>query len=66
MAPRRGGKKVKKCKALYAYEAQSSAEFDMQEDDVFVLISLGSGDGWAEVEKDGERRSVPANYIEEV
>lgn len=66
VAPRRGAKKVKQVKALYPYTAQSDAEFDMDEGDRFVLVSMGTGDGWAEVEKNGETRSVPANYIQEV
>lgn len=66
VAPRRGAKKIKYCEALYAYTAQSEAEFDMQEGDRFELISMGSGDGWADVAKGGETRSVPANYIQEL
>lgn len=38
----------------------------MEEGERFVLISMGLGDGWAEVEKSGVQRSVPANYIQEV
>ena len=68
VAPKRGGKKVRYCEALYAYEAQSEAEFGMEEGDRFILISMGSGDGWADVERmgSGERGNVPANYIQEV
>lgn len=66
VAPKRGAKKVKYVEALYAYEAQSEAEFDMAEGERFILISMGSGDGWADVERGGETRSVPANYIKEV
>ena len=66
VAPRRGAKKVKYCEALYAYTAQTDAEFDMSEGEKFILISMGAGDGWADVEKNGETRSVPANYIQEV
>ncbi|RVX68758.1 hypothetical protein B0A52_07644 [Exophiala mesophila] len=66
VAPRRGAKKVKYAEALYAYTAQSDAEFDMVEGEKFILVSMGSGDGWADVEKNGEVRSVPANYIQEV
>ncbi|RMD44623.1 hypothetical protein DV735_g544, partial [Chaetothyriales sp. CBS 134920] len=68
VAPRRGAKKVKYCEALYAYEAQSELEFSMEEGDRFILISMGDGDGWADVEKmgTGERGNVPANYIQEV
>ena len=66
VAPRRGAKKVKYAEALYDYTAQSDAEFDMVEGERFILISMGTGDGWADVEKNGETRSVPANYIQEV
>ncbi|OAL27455.1 hypothetical protein AYO20_09807 [Fonsecaea nubica] len=66
VAPRRGAKKVKYVEALYPYTAQSDAEFDMAEGERFILISMGTGDGWADVEKNGETRSVPANYIQEV
>lgn len=66
VAPRRGARKVKYCEALYAYTARSDAEFDMLEGDRFELISMGSGDGWADVAKDGKTKSVPANYIKEL
>ena len=66
VAPRRGAKKVKHAEALYDYTAQSDAEFSMVEGERFVLVSMGNGDGWAEVEKSGETKSVPANYIQEV
>ena len=65
VAPKRGAKKVKYAEALYSYTAQSDAEFDMAEGEKFILVSMGSGDGWADVEKNGETRSVPANYIQE-
>lgn len=66
MAPRRGAKKVKYAEALYAYTAQSDAEFDMEEGEKFILISMGSGDGWADVERNGEKKIVPAAYIQEI
>ena len=66
VAPRRGAREVKYCQALYAYTAQSDAEFDMQEGERFELKSLGSGDGWADVARGGETKSVPANYIQEL
>ena len=66
VAPRRGAKKVKHVEALYDYTAQSDAEFSMTEGERFVLVSIGGDDGWAEVEKSGETKSVPANYIQEV
>ena len=66
VAPKRGAKKLKYVEALYPYTAQSDAEFDMTEGERFILVSMGSGDGWADVEKDGEKRSVPAAYIQEV
>lgn len=66
VAPRRGAKKVKYAEALYPYTAQSDAEFDMEEGEKFILISMGTGDGWADVEKNGEKRIVPAAYIQEI
>ncbi|KAK5944384.1 Protein BZZ1 [Knufia obscura] len=66
VAPRRGAKKVKYAEALYPYTAQSDAEFDMEEGEKFILVSMGTGDGWADVEKNGEKRIVPAAYIQEV
>lgn len=66
VAPRRGAKKVKYAEALYAYTAQSDAEFDMEEGEKFILVSMGTGDGWADVEKNGEKRIVPAAYIQEI
>ena len=59
---------MKYCEAIYSYEAQSEAEFSMEEGDRFILISMGTGDGWADVEQlaGGERGNVPANYIREV
>lgn len=65
VAPRRGAKKVKYVQAIYPYTAQSDAEFDMEEGEKFVLLSMGNGDGWADVEKNGEKRIVPASYIQE-
>ena len=66
VAPRRGAKKIKYCEALYAYTAQTDGEFDMQEGERFELISMGCGDGWADVAKGAETKSVPANYIKEL
>lgn len=66
VGPRRGAKKIKYCEALYSYTAQSDAEFDMQEGEHFELVSMGSGDGWADVARGGETKSVPANYIQEL
>ena len=66
VAPRRGAKKLQHVEALYDYTAQTDAEFSMAEGDRFVLITRDTGDGWAEVEKGGVTKSVPANYIQEV
>lgn len=52
--------------ALYDYTAQSEAEHSMVEGERFVLINKDAGDGWADVERGGVVRSVPANYIQEV
>lgn len=66
VAPKRGAKKLKYVEALYDYTAQSDAEHSMAEGERFVLINMDAGDGWADVEKDGVTRSVPANYIQQV
>lgn len=66
VAPRRGAKKLKYAEALYDYEARTDAEWSMSEGDRFVLVTRDGGDGWAEVEKGGQVKSVPANYIQEV
>lgn len=66
MAPRRGAKKLQYVEALYDYEARTDAEWSMSEGDRFVLINRDSGDGWAEVERGGQVKSVPANYIREI
>lgn len=66
VAPKRGAKKLKYVEALYDYTAQSDAEHSMAEGERFVLIKEDPGDGWAEVEKGGLTRSVPANYVQVV
>ncbi|KAB5535073.1 hypothetical protein GE09DRAFT_972532 [Coniochaeta sp. 2T2.1] len=66
VAPRRGAKKLKYAEALYDYTAQSEAEHSMAEGERFVLIKEDPGDGWAEVEKGGVTKSVPASYIQTV
>jgi len=66
VAPKRGAKKLKYVEALYDYTAQSDAEHSMAEGDRLVLINMDAGDGWADVERDGIVRSVPANYIQQV
>ena len=66
VAPKRGAKKLKYVEAMYDYEARSSAEWSMSEGEKFVLVNKDTGDGWADVEKGGVVKSVPANYIQEV
>ena len=66
VAPRRGAKKIQYVEALYDYAAQTDAEWSMQEGDRFILVNQDAGDGWAEVEKGNQVRSVPANYIQQV
>lgn len=66
VAPRRGAKKLRYVEAVYDYAAQSDAEHTMAEGERFVLIKEDPGDGWAEVEKGGVTRSVPASYIQMV
>ncbi|KAI1773381.1 FCH-domain-containing protein [Hypoxylon cercidicola] len=64
VAPRRGAKKLKYVVALYDYTAQSDTEHSMSEGERFVLIKEDPGDGWAEVEKGGVTKSVPASYVQ--
>ena len=66
VAPKRGAKKLKYVEALYDYEPRSEAEWSMTEGERFVLVNKDGGDGWADVEKGGVTRSVPANYIQEI
>ena len=66
VAPKRGAKKLKYVEALYDYEPRSDAEWSMTEGERFVLVNRDGGDGWADVEKGGVTRSVPANYIQEI
>ncbi|KAF2278671.1 FCH-domain-containing protein [Westerdykella ornata] len=66
VAPKRGAKKLKYVEAMYDYAAQSEAEHSMTEGERFVLVNMDAGDGWADVERDGVVRSVPANYIQMV
>lgn len=64
VAPRRGAKKLKYVVAMYDYIAQSDTEHSMTEGERFVLIKEDPGDGWAEVEKGGATKSVPASYVQ--
>ncbi|KFY65997.1 hypothetical protein V497_01186 [Pseudogymnoascus sp. VKM F-4516 (FW-969)] len=64
VAPKRGARKLRYVEALYDYNAQSDAEHNMLEGDRFVLIKEDPGDGWAEVERGGVTKSVPANYVQ--
>jgi hypothetical protein len=65
VAPKRGAKKLKYVEALYEYSARTELEHSMAEGERFVLVKPDGGDGWAEVEKGGIVKSVPANYIHE-
>ena len=65
VAPKRGAKKLKYVQAIYDYEARTDAEHHMHEGERFVLINKTAGEGWAEVEKGGVVKSVPANYIQD-
>ena len=49
--------------ALYDYDARSDVEFSMKEGERFVLVNRDAGDGWADVERAGVTKSVPANYL---
>ncbi|OJJ33729.1 hypothetical protein ASPWEDRAFT_41590 [Aspergillus wentii DTO 134E9] len=66
VAPRRGAKKVQYVEALYEYDARSDMEWSMAEGERFVLVNRDGGDGWADVERGGVTKSVPAAYIQEV
>lgn len=66
VAPKRGAKKLKYVVALYPYTAQLDSEHSMEEGEKFVLVKEDQGDGWAEVEKGGVTKSVPAAYVESV
>lgn len=66
VAPKRGAKKLKYVEALYSYDSRSDVEWSMTEGERFVLVNRDNGDGWADVEKGGVTKSVPANYIQEV
>ncbi|KAF3932082.1 hypothetical protein ABW20_dc0105902 [Dactylellina cionopaga] len=66
VAPKRGAKKLVHVQAVYDYTARTGDEFDMTEGDKFVLIAEDDGSGWAEVEKNGIKKMVPANYVEKV
>lgn len=66
VAPKRGAKKLKYVEAMYDYDSRSDAEWSMSEGERFVLVNKDTGDGWADVEKGGITKSVPANYIQEV
>lgn len=66
VAPKRGAKKLKYVEAMYDYESRSDVEWSMSEGERFVLVNKDTGDGWADVEKGGVTKSVPANYIQEV
>ncbi|EPS41392.1 hypothetical protein H072_4717 [Dactylellina haptotyla CBS 200.50] len=64
VAPKRGAKRLVHVQAVYDYKARTDDEFDMAEGDKFVLIAEDDGSGWAEVEKNGVKKMVPANYVE--
>lgn len=66
VAPKRGAKKLNYIEALYDYQARSEVEWSMTMGERFVLVNKDSGNGWADVERGGVVRSVPANYITEV
>jgi len=49
---------------LYAYQATSDAELDLQPGDI-VFIDTKHPDGWYEGEKDGVKGIFPASYVQE-
>jgi formin-binding protein 1 len=66
VAPKRGAKRLKYVEALYPYSARDENEHDMEVGERFVLVKEDSGDGWAEVEKGGMTKMVPASYVQVV
>lgn len=66
VAPKKGAKKLNYVVALYDYEARSEAECSMKVGEKYVLVNKDAGDGWADVEKGGQTKSVPALYIRDV
>ena len=66
VAPKKGARKLHYVEALYDYEARSEVEWSMSEGERFVCIVRDSGDGWADVEKGGQVKSVPANYVRDI
>jgi hypothetical protein len=66
VAPKRGAKKLRYVEVLYDYTAVTDTEHDISVGERLVLIKGDAGDGWAEVEKGGVTRSVPAAYVREV
>lgn len=66
VAPKRGAKKLRQVEAIYDYAARTDVEHSMAEGERFVLVREDQGDGWAEVEKGGVTKSVPANYVKSV
>ena len=66
VAPKRGAKKLKFVEAMYDYDSRSDAEWSMTEGEKFVCVNRDTGDGWADVERGGVVKSVPANYVKDV
>ena len=66
VAPKKGARKLHYVEALYDYEARSEVEWSMSEGERFVCVVRDSGDGWADVEKGGQVKSVPANYVRDI
>lgn len=64
VAPRRGAKKIRYAEVLYEYTAQNDTEHSIVEGERLVVVKEDPGDGWAEVEKGGLTKSVPASYIQ--
>nr|XP_006811822.1 PREDICTED: formin-binding protein 1 homolog [Saccoglossus kowalevskii] len=54
-----------RCKALYAFEAQSEGAIPMEENEILDVIEKDGGDGWTKIRKGGvEEGYVPTSYIE--
>ena len=52
--------------AMYDYEARTDLEHSIAVGERLLLVTRDTGDGWAEVDKGGVVKSVPANYIKDV
>lgn len=57
--------KMRKCKALYDYEAQEADELSIRTNDLITILTKDN-EGWWTGMLNGRRGLFPANYVEEV